>query len=77
MADFELKEGQIFLFHSNATGDKVPALNGKIKIDGKEHASSTTRVTPKGIDAIRKNLIKFGYLVEEDLFMDTTEMESI
>ena len=35
MADFELKEGQIFLFHSNATKDKAPALNGKIMIGGK------------------------------------------
>jgi len=44
-------------------------------IDGKEHASSTTRVTPKGIEWLRRNLIEHGYITREDLFTDLTEEE--
>lgn len=45
------------------------------KKDGSSGASSTTRVTTKGIIKLRENLVKYGYITEDDFFLDMSEIE--
>ena len=53
----------------------VVKLASYSKEDGTVGASSTTRVTPKGIDGMRKSLLKYGYITKDDFFADVTEEE--
>lgn len=53
----------------------VVKVSSYSKEDGSSGASSTTRVTTKGIIKLRENLVKYGYITEDDFFLDMSETE--